>query len=125
MQRHQEVCLYPLGGCHGLFFNRLKLSCGSETIEDIQDYARVHDMFHISNASDSRADDYAEGFCNYWDDMNTKSSEITKTNRILGIRSTRYMTVFIQTIKRLFKAEKLYSPPICTFKDRIAINWKI
>ena len=51
-------------------------------------------MFHVLSASDSRANDYAEGFCHYWDDMNTKSSEITKTNRILDIRPTRSMTVY-------------------------------
>ena len=53
--------LYPVGGCHG-FFNRLRLTSGSETIEDITDYARVHEIFHILSASDSRSNDSAEGF---------------------------------------------------------------
>ncbi|MFM7988588.1 MAG: hypothetical protein ACKPKO_55675, partial [Candidatus Fonsibacter sp.] len=30
-------------------------------------YNRVHEMFSIFSASDSRQNDFAEGFGNYWD----------------------------------------------------------
>ncbi|MFM7990228.1 MAG: hypothetical protein ACKPKO_64025, partial [Candidatus Fonsibacter sp.] len=30
-------------------------------------YNRVHEMFNIFSASDSRQNDFAEGFGNYWD----------------------------------------------------------
>jgi hypothetical protein len=85
--------LYPLGGCH-VFFNRLRITCGSETIEDISEYARVHEMFHVLSASDSRSNDYAEGFGNYLDDKHTKSNQITKQKPLVGIPPTESMTVF-------------------------------
>jgi len=99
--------LYILGGCHG-FFNRLRLTSGSETIEDITDYARVHEMFHILSASDSRSNDYAEGFCNYWDDKDTKSSQITKQKPLVGIPPTKSMAVALKPLSGLLRQKTLF-----------------
>ncbi|MFM7979524.1 MAG: hypothetical protein ACKPKO_09435 [Candidatus Fonsibacter sp.] len=75
---------------------------GSETIEDITDYSRCHEMFQILSATDSRANDYAEGFCNYWDDKDTRSFSIDKTN-VLGIPSGKSMTVLFKPLSGLLR----------------------
>ena len=57
--------LYPVGGMHG-FFNRLRILAQGQVIEDINDYNRVHEMFQVFSASESRANEYASGFGNNW-----------------------------------------------------------
>lgn len=86
-----DKLLYPIGGPWA-FFNRLKISSGSETIEDISDYARCHELFQILSSSDSRANDFAEGFCNYWDDRSTRSHDVNRTH-LVGIPGGKSMTV--------------------------------
>ena len=55
--------LRPIGGPCG-FFSRVRILAGGQVIEDIDMYNRVHEMFNMFSASDSRQNDYAEGFCN-------------------------------------------------------------
>ncbi|MFM7988822.1 MAG: hypothetical protein ACKPKO_56855, partial [Candidatus Fonsibacter sp.] len=86
-----DKLLYPVGGPWSMF-SRLKISSGSETIEDINEYARCHELFHILSASDSRSNDYAEGFGNYWDDKRTRSLHVTKSH-LVGIPVGKSMTV--------------------------------
>ena len=52
--------LYPLGGPWG-FFSRMRILVGGQVIEDIDNYNRVHEMFQVFSATDSRANYYAEG----------------------------------------------------------------
>lgn len=75
---------------------------GSETIEDITDYSRCHEMFQILSATDSRANDYAEGFCNYWDDKDTRSSNLNKSH-LVGIPGGKYMTVLFKPLSGLLR----------------------
>lgn len=49
------------------FFRRVRLLVGSQIVEDIDYYNRVHEMMEILTASDSRANEDVEGFGNRWD----------------------------------------------------------
>lgn len=53
--------LRPLGRCHA-FFNRLRVSARGAIIEDIDNYGRVCEMFHLLQTPASRVNDYTEGF---------------------------------------------------------------
>jgi hypothetical protein len=69
--------LRPIGGPWS-FFSRTRILAGGQILEHIDLYNRVHEMFNMFSATDSRQNDYAEGFCNYGDDKDTKSSDIIK-----------------------------------------------
>ena len=56
--------LYPISPWG--FFSRMRILVGGQVIEDIDNYNRVHEMFQVFSATDSRENDYAEGFANYW-----------------------------------------------------------
>ena len=58
--------LRPVGGPWS-FFSRMRILAGGQILEDIHMYNRVHEMFSIFSATDSRQNDYAEGFGNFWD----------------------------------------------------------
>ena len=60
---HPDRRLYPVGGVHW-FVNRLRILAQGQVIEDINDYNRVHEMFQVFSASESRANEYASGFGN-------------------------------------------------------------
>jgi len=48
---------------HGwVFFRRLRVICGGQILEDIDNYARVHQMFHIMEPGEKRLNDAIEGF---------------------------------------------------------------
>ncbi len=44
------------------FFRRMRILAGGQVVEDIDSYNRVHEMMHMLTASDSRVNDYGEGF---------------------------------------------------------------
>ena len=52
--------LRPIGGPWSLF-SRLRILCGGQLVEDIPEYASIHEMFSILGAEGARANDYAEG----------------------------------------------------------------
>jgi hypothetical protein len=53
--------LRPLGGPWA-FFRRMRVLCGGQVIEDIDNYNRTHEMMHTLIAPDSRVQDMAEAF---------------------------------------------------------------
>ncbi len=44
------------------FFRRLRILCGGQIVEDINEYNRLHEMFHIMKPAGKRANDDIEGF---------------------------------------------------------------
>ena len=53
--------LRPIGGPWS-FFQRLRVLCAGQLVEDIMDYNRIHEMMHILIAKESRENDSAEAF---------------------------------------------------------------
>ena len=53
--------LRPLGGPHA-FFKRMRILCNGQICEDIDDYNRVHEMFHVLSSPESRKNATVEGF---------------------------------------------------------------
>ena len=59
--------LRPLSG-PWCMFRRIRLLAGSQVIEDIDQYSRVHQMMDILTAKDSRRNEVVEGFGYLWDE---------------------------------------------------------
>ena len=59
--------LYLLGGPH-VFFRRMRLLCGGTIVEDIDQYNRIHEMFHILTNRHNRDLDDVTGFEMRWDE---------------------------------------------------------
>ena len=53
--------LYPVSGPWS-FFRRLRVLAGGQLLEDIDYYARVHEMFHSFQSPQVASNDYTEGF---------------------------------------------------------------
>ena len=53
--------LRPIGKAHA-FFRRLRISVRGQIIEDIDNYNRVSELFHILQTKDSRENDMIEEF---------------------------------------------------------------
>ena len=62
--------LRPLGGPH-TFFRRMRILCGGQVVEDIDNYNRVHQMFTILNAKDANINERAEAFGQQFDNHQT------------------------------------------------------
>ena len=58
--------LRVVSGPHS-FFRRMRVLCGGQVIEDIDDYNRVHELFSTMTAGDSRVNTNAESFGRKWD----------------------------------------------------------
>ena len=44
------------------FFKKMRITCGGSLVEDISEYSRTHEMFHMSEPADIRDNDTTEGF---------------------------------------------------------------
>ena len=89
--------LRPLGGPWA-FFSRMRALAGGQILEDIDMYSRVHEIFNIFIASDSRQNEYAEGFGTFWD--NTTDREHVSASNVPGIPASASQTVMFKPLKR-------------------------
>ena len=91
--------LRPIGKAHA-FFRRLRISVRGQIIEDIDNYNRVSEMFHILQTKHSRANDMIEEF-GYNDDI----SKLDTVAKLPGIGATS-QTIMFQPLCGLFQQTK-------------------
>ena len=60
--------LRPIGG-HCSCFSKTRILAGGQHVADMDMYNRVHELFNIYTARDSRNNDFAEGFANWWENQ--------------------------------------------------------
>ena len=95
--------LRPIGGPWS-FFSRMRVLAGGQILEDIDMYNRVHEMFNIFSASDSRQNDFAEGFGNYWD--NKQDNIHVDETWLRGIPPTTKQTVLFKPMSGILNQRK-------------------
>ena len=94
--------LRPIGRPHG-FFRRLRISLRGQIIEDIDNYNRVSELFHLLQSPQSKYNDSIEGF-----GYSSPIENLTTTATLPGI--TNYQTVMFQPLCGIF-----YQLSICRF----------
>ena len=94
--------LRPLGGPH-TFFRRMRILCGGQVVEDIDNYNRVHQMFTILNAKDANINERAEAFGQQFDNHQTTFDR----NNVAGIAPGEAQTVLFKPCSGLFNQPKM------------------
>ena len=94
--------LRPLGGPH-TFFRRMRILCGGQVVEDIDNYNRVHQMFTILNAKDANINERAEAFGQQFDNHQTAFDR----NNVAGIAPGQAQTVLFKPCSGLFNQPKM------------------
>ena len=94
--------LRPLGGPH-TFFRRMRILCGGQVVEDIDNYNRVHQMFTILNAKDANINERAEAFGQQFDNHQTTFDR----NNVTGITPGEAQTVLFKPCSGLFNQPKM------------------
>ena len=94
--------LRPLGGPH-TFFRRMRILCGGQVVEDIDNYNRVHQMFTILNAKDANINERAEAFGQQFDNHQT----VFDRNNVTGIAPGQAQTVLFKPCSGLFNQPKM------------------
>jgi hypothetical protein len=90
------------------FFRRMRVLCNGAIVEDIDDYNRVHQMFNIMTAGDSRINELSEGFGQHWDIKEDFDGPFTAAN-FPGIRGGQSRTVLFKPLSGLL-AQPKYLP---------------
>ena len=90
--------LRPIGKAHA-FFRRLRISVRGQIIEDIDNYNRVSELFHILQSRQSRGNDSAEEF-----GYNGDIWDLGDTVRLPGIAGSQ--TVMFQPLCGIFQQTK-------------------
>ncbi len=90
--------LRPIGRAHA-FFRRLRISVRGQIIEDIDNYNRVCELFHILQTPASRENDAIEQF-----GYNKDIADLSTTTLLPGI--TNYQTVMFQPLAGIFQQTK-------------------
>ena len=96
--------LRPLGGPWS-FFRRMRVLCGGQVVEDIDNYNRVHEMFSIMTASDSRSNVNAEAFGKSWDIRDDFNTTLTAAS-FPGIIGGQSQTVLFKPLSGLLNQPK-------------------
>ena len=87
------------------FFRRMRVLCNGTIVEDIDDYNRVHQMFNIMTASDSRINELSEGFGQHWDIKEDFDGPF-KAATFPGIRGGQSRTVLFKPLSGLLTQPK-------------------
>ena len=98
---HME--LRPLGGPH-TFFRRMRILCGGQVVEDIDNYNRVHEMFRILQAKDANINERAEAFGQQYDNHYGLAFDRTTVS---GIAPGEAQTVLFKPCSGLFNQPKM------------------
>ena len=86
-----------------IFFRRVRVLCGGQIVEDIDDYHRVHQQFHLMRPSERRYNDMVEGFGqtgNLWD------FDHTSQEGSASLAATKSRTVCFTPFIGLLRQEK-------------------
>jgi hypothetical protein len=100
-----NVRLRPIGG-PWTFFQRLRVLCGGQLVEDIMDYNRIHQMMHILIAKESRENDSAEAF-GFLPDTHDWSQNQLNTDTLHGIGAGDSMTVLFKPLSGILNQNKM------------------
>lgn len=93
--------LRPVGGPWG-FFQRMRVLCAGQLVEDIMDYNRIHQMMHVLIAPESRYNDAAEAFGISDDQYRSKTAADYP-----GIAGTKSMTVLFKPLSGILGQNKM------------------
>jgi hypothetical protein len=94
------------------FFKRMRVLCNGTIVEDIDDYARVHEMFSILTSKDSRDNVNAEAFGQSWDIRDGVYEEINADN-FGGIKAGQSQTVLFKPLSGLLAQSKFLPLRYC------------
>ena len=105
--------LRPIGG-PWCFFRRLRILMGGTVVEDITEYNRIHEMFSILTATDSRINTDMEGFGMGFNIGDNTAMTLDTTTTPDGIQADSSQTVLFKPLSGLFNQNKFlpvkYSP---------------
>jgi len=102
--------LLPISGPWGLF-RRLRILCGGQVVEDIDNYARTHEMFSLLQPRDTRENDDIEGFGNGLPNSSTNSYEAQYLYD--GIPAGSSVTVSMRFLSGLLNQDKFLPIRYC------------
>jgi hypothetical protein len=103
--------LRVISGPHS-FFRRMRILCGGQVIEDIDDYNRVHELFSTMTAGDSRVNTNAESFGQKWDIDGKFVNALTSAN-FPGIIAGQSQTVLFKPLSGLLNQNKFIPTRYC------------
>ena len=96
--------LRPLGGPHTIF-RRMRVLCGGQVVEDIDNYNRVHQMFSVLSAKDSRGNVDVEAFGREWN-VNENLKSAYSADTFPGIKADEFQTVLFKPLSGLLNQPK-------------------
>ena len=85
-----------------LSFSRVRILINGTQVEDISEYARVHEMFDCFSSTDSVDNSYGIGFGNNWKNEVYSQDLTTTTASVIAIPAGSSMTVMFQPCCGLF-----------------------
>lgn len=99
------------------FFRRLRILCGGQIVEDIDNYNRVHEMFHIMKPTERRINDAIEGFgiieSNNW--------TFGAPDKPSPLAATKTQTIAFTPMAGLFRQEKYLPIRYCPIQIELEI----
>ena len=84
------------------FFKKMRITAGGALVEDISEYSRTHEMFHMMKPADIRDNDTTEGF-----EYREGAIDNPTTANMAGIKGGSKKTVCFTPLSGLFQCGKI------------------
>lgn len=105
--------LCPVGGPWS-FFRRMRVLCGGQVIEDIDQYNRTHQMMHMLTSKHSRENDHAEAFGNELNLTSARAADVATTvGSFRGVPGGDYQSVMFKPLSGLLTQNKYLPVRYC------------
>jgi hypothetical protein len=95
------------------FFRRMRVLCGGQVVEDIDNYNRVHEMFSTLTASDFRVNVDAEAFGKHWNIRKKQRETVYTKDNYKGIKGNQSQTVLFKPLSGLLNQPKYLPVRYC------------
>jgi hypothetical protein len=112
--------LRPLGGPWS-FFRRMRVLCGGQIIEDIDNYGRTHQMMHLLTSKHSRENDMAEAFGQEFDMVAANQVGDVTPSTFRGIAAGEHQTVMFKPLSGLLNQNKYLPIRYCPLTIELEI----
>ena len=101
-----------------VFFKRMRITAGGALVEEITEYSRTHEMFHMMKPADVRDNDLTEGF-------EQREGNIADVNpgNFAGIAGNTRKTVCFKPLSGLLDADKML--PLGVIKSGITLEFEL
>ena len=108
--------LRPLGGSWSMF-SRMRILAGGQSLDGMDMYSRVHELYNVITTADCRINEFAEGFADVWESSSPPTPSESNYRCFTNDSNTIITDCSVQTIERYSQSTGVSSNPVYAYRN--------